>query len=946
MFDIDRNKKIPDLDLSLHKPNEQQVGSLTDAYNRSGLFKYAQYNELSLTIPKYVTRKHEVIPYNDFNLIRDKYLVKATYDNIFSEYMIVAKIKKSKSNGMPIKQVTLRSRQYELNGRTLRELEALSYTPEEILNLGLKGTNWTVGIIDDEFNEPDSEGLRPRRSFEETKITVLNLLYKIAETFGGILYFDTFNRTVNLHTPENMQKDKGLTAYYGKYIKSLDESINGDATTTRLFIYGKDNLTINEVNPTGQSYLEDFSYYMEGYETDENGDVVSSSPYMSDELCQALIDYNLLLIENEGNFQSLLSELNSFYEILTTKNNEMSTLQNEMDIIEDSLDIAKATNEPTGELKTQRNNKQSEIDAKQEEIDDIEADIQIINNDIDDLNNLLSLENNFTNEQIAEKNNFVYDGEWSDENYFDVNELYEKGKEVIKKMREPTKDLDLSLVKFLDSIESQNDWDRIGLGYRIHVNYQPLDLEFNAIITEMSIGFDDQNRDLGVSISNVDFKNEKDKFLDMLYGTAVSASERIKSKGKEWSDNIDKTNYLAEFLENPWETSRQRIKAGVDETVDISRRGIIVRNPNFPNERLHITAGVLALSLDDGETWSTAISPYGVAAQVIIGKLIVGEKLEIGDEEGTFTIKGNLLTIQDRNEIVRVRLGEYSANKFGLQLMNGTGNEVILDEDGILQTWQEGRTDNVDTSNGLRLYVYLPPETLSVRRALLNFRVLPFRSYAGTTESGGSTTQTSSNGGSSTQTSSSGGGVSKSTNSGGSTTRTSSANGSHRHKLFSYNSTPGTVYGWRRYDTTSSVNGLTPVSLDLRVGADGVDIYTAEASGNHSHSVSIPSHSHSFSTPNHTHSVSIPSHNHSVSIPSHTHGIDHGIYTSTFATGIGVIVNGINRTSALGGKFNSSQANIDIDQYLNVGEWNEIELTSDRLGRIDGNIFIQAFMGT
>jgi len=253
--------------LSLHKPNEEQVGSLSDAYNRRGTFSYGRYNELQITVPKYVERKHKRIPYKEFELIRDKYLVKATYGGLFSEYLIVTKMHKSKHDGMPIKEVTLRSRQYELNGKILRNLEALSYTPEEIIKLGLQGTNWTVGHIDSEFNEPNEEGLRPRRSFDETKITSLNLLYKIAETFGGTLEFDILNSTVSLYKPENAELDYGLRASYGKYIKTLDEDIDAESVVTRLYVYGKDGMSINEVNPTGQSYIEDFSYYMQGFKS-------------------------------------------------------------------------------------------------------------------------------------------------------------------------------------------------------------------------------------------------------------------------------------------------------------------------------------------------------------------------------------------------------------------------------------------------------------------------------------------------------------------------------------------------------------------------------------------------------------------------------------------------------------------------------------------------------
>lgn len=130
-------------------------------------------------------------------------------------------------------------------------------------------------------------------------------------------------------------------------------------------------------------------------------------------------------------------------------------------------------------------------------------------------------------------------------------------------------------------------------------------------------------------------------------------------------------------------------------------------------------------------------------------------------------------------------------------------------------------------------------------------------------------------------------------------------------------------------------------SVTFSASGSHTHIWTAD----HRHSVSIPGHTHTVSIPSHTHGVSIPSHYHSVSVPHHTHPITYGIYTSTLPSGVTIKINGVDRTSTLGGPFNSDQTNINISQYLSVGQWNTIELGTARLGRIDTTIFIQAMMG-
>jgi hypothetical protein len=129
------------------------------------------------------------------------------------------------------------------------------------------------------------------------------------------------------------------------------------------------------------------------------------------------------------------------------------------------------------------------------------------------------------------------------------------------------------------------------------------------------------------------------------------------------------------------------------------------------------------------------------------------------------------------------------------------------------------------------------------------------------------------------------------------------------------------------------------------MGGAGAHDHSLEA--NHKHDVTIPSHTHTVTIPNHTHTVTIPDHTHNVSIPAHTHGMVYGIFESTPATGVKVTINGIDRTVALGGGaggFTLDVTNLNITQYMAIGNWNTIQLSSTQLGRINAVLFIQAFM--
>lgn len=90
---------------------------------------------------------------------------------------------------------------------------------------------------------------------------------------------------------------------------------------------------------------------------------------------------------------------------------------------------------------------------------------------------------------------------------------------------------------------------------------------------------------------------------------------------------------------------------------------------------------------------------------------------------------------------------------------------------------------------------------------------------------------------------------------------------------------------------------------------------------------------------------------HSHNIP-HTHdvvpGLTDGIWEGAVATGVTVKVNGVDRTSALGGGtgFTTNRTELAINlAWLNpIGQWNTIDLTPTGLGRITGHLTVVSYI--
>ena len=291
----------------------------------------------------------------------------------------------------------------------------------------------------------------------------------------------------------------------------------------------------------------------------------------------------------------------------------------------------------------------------------------------------------------------------------------------------------------------------------------------------------------------------------------------------------------------------------------------------------------------------------------------------------------------------------------------------------------------IDASNTGTFNIRLKEEVLAVNRVIVRFITNPLRASvsASSAAAGGSSTPTTSSGGGSTPTTSSGGGTTPTTSSGGGSTPTSSSGGS---------STPTTSSGGGTTETTTSTDhqhtsqivgasGGDPVSVQSNVlrAAAGPYTISTSLSGGHDHDVTIPNHTHTVTISSHTHTVTIAAHDHTVTIPSHQHTVtiaahDHtvtigthvhtitltyGIHEDTeYPRDIEIAINGMDRTSALGGPwgtpvpFPSTPVDVEVDvtEYISRGQDNTVVFSCTNQGEItflaDCLLTIQAIVVT
>ncbi|CAM4504055.1 hypothetical protein FHS16_004562 [Paenibacillus endophyticus] len=705
--DIDFKKKPIKPQVFLCKPNKEIIAKMNESYNISFSNKLGALNELTFTLPVFIDQGHELIRNNNADKIRGRYLIKLILDK-YVEYFMVTQVEKIGDDSKEEVNITCLSLGFEMNDKLIRDYKAQSKTATELLNDLLINTNWKVGYVDSEFD-------LKRRGLEVSSSTVLEQVFEVATTFNALVSWKTATRQVDLLKPDLTGLNKGFEIKLGRYLESLNQEDNSEEIITRMKMYGKEDITIREINPTGTTYIEDLSYFIYPYKevlTDDGYEVISHSDFdVSDELCHHILRYDKLLEEKNGAFQTLVAERVSKNGILNVKEGELRTLNVDLKILLDQRDvlntrIAKMEDEVDNavnnkqdtvllksnlaSLKAELNLKLIEIELKKSNVSSKEAEVivakdslQGVLNQVNSLKELLALENNFSPALLEERNQFIIEHEWQDSNIDNAEDLLIEGKKVFAELKRKKITLKAEITNFLSMVTEQVNWDKLELGDIILIEQERLRVSYEAKLTE--VDYDFENETISVTISNIKDLANKDKFLDMLY-KGYSSSTQVSIDKWKWDLSMENEGSINQIINNFWDANKQAIIGAKDQVIELSDRGLIIRDPNDPLTYLVGLNGMIAITNDGGNTWKHAITGNGIVGERIYGKVIMGTNLAIEDEHGIVKWQGSLGEIFDRNGKLVMKMGlvEENPDTFGLWSFNDITRVKMDDSEGFV----------------------------------------------------------------------------------------------------------------------------------------------------------------------------------------------------------------------------------------------------------------------
>lgn len=180
----------------------------------------------------------------------------------------------------------------------------------------LSGTGWTLGACD----------VTGKYDLETEGKSVYENIEAAVGLWGGMLFWDSANRTVSWRAESTYQQFGGFQIRYGKNLKSLERN-ESTAIITRLYPYGENKLSIKTYKPTGSAaahgkeYIDNFSYTTTVYEGQiQNNDIREQATLWNwaqeqhKKLCRPQVTYSasaidLTEISNYNDFKPVLGQM-------------------------------------------------------------------------------------------------------------------------------------------------------------------------------------------------------------------------------------------------------------------------------------------------------------------------------------------------------------------------------------------------------------------------------------------------------------------------------------------------------------------------------------------------------------------------------------------------------------------------------------------------------------
>ena len=499
--------------IELCKTNETPIGALPSDCLDSLTCKLCDLDEAKLTVHKYY--------YSNIDKIKLGFYL---YDEIKPERIItlnnrkfiIKSVEEDDKNKIKILLCYAKQKKLEKNTISVEDLGFYLMDSDEeqgIFNLDeymYEETGWRFGHIDNEvrYNSNGEPRLRWQESVEEDWYTYLNST--LAKQYNCITVFDDEHGLVNLYAIDNFGDDLKIFLSYDNYLKELSRTDNSSDIVTKLKLIGnEEKCHIEDANPTGLNYIENYSYFI------ESGD-------MSNELITALDTYDEMVKERTITWKELNAQvLEKQNELTIKKNEEYMAIENykaqkksydyyasKVGTSEDSTGAYTSLAEQLAPIVAQY---KEDVERLYLEVKNLEEDIANLNASIKQINILCrkptATDSNgnliFNQQLLDELKLFIYSDTYADDSFYDAEEMLEVGKRNLELSCKPTVSWNISVADFTARLRIPNrvKWNgTLGLGDVIGLYDTETGEETFVYVIEYTKDF--KSKSLSLTLSN------------------------------------------------------------------------------------------------------------------------------------------------------------------------------------------------------------------------------------------------------------------------------------------------------------------------------------------------------------------------------------------------------------------------------------------------------------
>lgn len=718
-----------------------------------------------------------------------------------------------------------------------------------------------------QMNETEEKLTTRYRFFEQCSTTWYSFLKnEVSEAYQCVFEFDSYNQVLNCYHKDNYGNDSGLYMSYENGIKEINKTHRIGEVISRLYVESS-NVSISESNKLGTEYVECYDYYIrEGL--------------MSSELQESLKRYDKYLDDKQIEWLQIKLDKNKTDQQLTVKNTELVSLQERYKAETAILSaLIKACNNSTEQKEQSQLVEQldKEIQAKLNEVQSLKDKSSDLLKQMMDIGQQISKEvatdtqgKIFTDMDLQELEEFTVEGSIQDDYYLTSEGLYNYALKTVKEMNDVLIDFTIDTENLLKRIVHPEGWQRVlGLGEKIWVDEMDL-TDGEEFIQLTAFSYSPAN---GGSITSLTFTNNKEsksslRTISDIGRQATQTSNMTNFWKDTWKQAQNNNVHVEKLLQEGLDAAAMAVRArSTINKIDITEAGIFIIDALNENNQICLMSSMIAITQNRWKTSELAVSAEGVLANSVVGKLIMSDKLLIGNEDNTFVINPNGLSVYDQDSLQteRIFLGLEKVNgvkKARLRLHSAKGDKkLVLSEDGMYNVISVHAMDNFDKNNALECAFYLGDNIQSIHDFNLRVKLGKFRAYSKTSQSGGgvSTTKTSKSSGSFS--------VSSSTNMGGYKKQTSGTMIAVGETVLTQ--PPKSQYqSFNESSYKQHIHEILPTQFE------------------HKHEFVIPDHDHSFTVNQggHTHTVDI-------TIDAHTHEMTYGIYQNSASPTVNIYLN-------------------------------------------------------